>query len=85
MFSGRGLSVEVDRPFRGALVPLQFYRSDARVLAVMIEVNRGLYMDEDTGAKSPGFAATRAVLQEAMRDLIECTVEHVGTAGSGGA
>jgi N-formylglutamate deformylase len=44
-------SVAVDAPFAGALVPLASYRNDRRVLSVMIEVNRRLYMDEHSGLK----------------------------------
>jgi hypothetical protein len=36
--------VLVDAPFAGALVPLVSFRKDRRVLSVMIEVNRRLYM-----------------------------------------
>jgi hypothetical protein len=32
-----GLSVTVDAPFAGALVPLSCYRKDDRILSVMIE------------------------------------------------
>jgi N-formylglutamate deformylase len=46
-----GYSVAVDAPFAGALVPLSAYGKDRRVLSVMIEVNRRLYMDELTGQK----------------------------------
>ena len=48
-----GFTVEVDRPFAGALVPLRWYGRDARVSAVMLEVRRGLYCDECTGEASP--------------------------------
>ena len=54
-FEEAGWSVAVDRPFVGALVPMRFYRKDLRVRAVMVEVRRGLYMDERTGARLPGF------------------------------
>jgi N-formylglutamate deformylase len=37
--------------FSGALVPLSSHRKDRRVLSVMIEVNRRLYMDEESGLK----------------------------------
>jgi N-formylglutamate amidohydrolase len=56
-FEELGWTVAVDRPFAGALVPMRFYRRDLRVRAVMVEVNRGLYMDEQTGAKLAGFEA----------------------------
>ena len=50
-----GYSVAVDAPFAGALVPLASYRKESRILSVMIEVNRGLYMNEHSGLKKPDF------------------------------
>lgn len=50
-----GYSVAVDAPFSGALVPLAAYRKDRRIMSVMIEVNRRLYMDENTGSKNQAF------------------------------
>ncbi len=55
MFESVGWTVAVNRPFAGALVPIRFYGKDRRVRALMIEVNRRLYMDELTGEKLPGF------------------------------
>jgi N-formylglutamate amidohydrolase len=57
-----GYSVAVDAPFAGALVPLSTYCRDRRVMSVMIEVNRRLYMDEQPGAKTEDFAPVRAAL-----------------------
>jgi len=65
-----GWSVEVDRPFSGALVPMAFYRSDARVIAIMIEVNRRLYFDEGMGAASPAFDNCRAKLATVLRAVV---------------
>lgn len=45
-FADAGLSVMVNRPFAGALVPVSRYHQDRRVTAIMIEINRRLYMDE---------------------------------------
>ena len=42
--------------FAGALVPGSRYRRDARVAAVMVEVNRGLYLREDDATPLPEFA-----------------------------
>jgi N-formylglutamate deformylase len=50
-----GFSVEVDRPFAGALVPLRWYRRDPRVASVMLEVRRGTCMDEATGEPLQAF------------------------------
>jgi N-formylglutamate deformylase len=57
-----GYSVSVDAPFAGALVPLASYRNDRRILSVMIEVNRHLYMDEHSGQKNKDFGQVAAVL-----------------------
>ena len=65
-----GWTVEVNRPFAGALVPMAYYGVDARVSAIMIEVNRGLYLDEATGMRSSGFDICRQKLAVVIRSLI---------------
>jgi N-formylglutamate amidohydrolase len=62
----RGLTVGIDWPYSGALVPNCFYQCNVRVRAVMIEVNRGLYMNETTGEASDRFAATRDVVHSLL-------------------
>jgi N-formylglutamate deformylase len=57
-----GYSVAVDAPFSGALVPLSSYRKNHRILSVMIEVNRRLYMEEDSGMKRHSFGRVCATL-----------------------
>lgn len=63
--------VELDRPFSGALVPAPYWRRDERVLAVMLEVNRGRYLDEATGRPSAGFEETERLLQAALVRLVD--------------
>ena len=41
-----GYSIAVDAPFAGAMAALFAYQRNLRVLSVMIEFNRRLYMDE---------------------------------------
>ena len=65
-FEQQGLSVELNRPFAGALVPMAYYRRDPRVSALMIEVNRRLYLDEDTAERLAAFDVVRARLEEAI-------------------
>jgi N-formylglutamate deformylase len=69
VFETVGWRVAVDRPFAGALVPMLFYRKDLRVSAVMIEVRRGLYMNEGTGEKLPGFDEVRERISTALRTI----------------
>ena len=51
-FESCGFLTSVNTPFAGALVPAKHYRRDARVTAVMIEVRRDLYLNENTGMLS---------------------------------
>lgn len=66
-----GLSVRLNDPYAGTLVPMRYLYRDRRVMSVMLEINRGLYMDEATGEKLPGFSRLReqirGVLTEAER------------------
>ncbi len=72
LFELAGFSVAIDRPFAGALVPMRFYGRDARVRAVMVEVNRRLYMDEESGERRvPAFDAIAQRIRDALEALAE--------------
>jgi N-formylglutamate amidohydrolase len=64
-----GYSVGINSPYSGSLVPSATYRRDPNVWSVMIEVNRRLYMDEKTGAKSPGFKSVKGSIQAILKEL----------------
>ena len=71
VFSAAGYSVELNRPFAGSLVPLEHYQKDPRVSSVMIEVNRGLYLDPPTrGSKSTRFDEIQTVVQECVSRIL---------------
>ncbi|MEZ2144783.1 N-formylglutamate amidohydrolase [Bradyrhizobium sp. DN5] len=64
--SAAGFSVLIDRPFAGALVPAKYYRREPTVRAVMVEINRRLYMDEQTGERLPNFGEIRQAVSEML-------------------
>jgi N-formylglutamate deformylase len=70
-FAARFGPVAFDRPFTGALVPAAYYRRDASVRALMVEVRRDLYMDEATAAKLPDFAGVAERVRDAVGELTE--------------
>ena len=67
-FQSLGFEVLENRPFSGSIVPLRYYRKDPHVHSIMIEVNRGLYLKNDTeyGAR---FHEIRSVLSRAIELL----------------
>lgn len=60
-------------------MPLSAYQKDRRVLSVMIEVNRRLYMDEHCGVKFAGFANVQATLGRIIMLAAEVAAREMTT------
>ncbi len=65
-----GWRVSLNEPFAGALVPASRYRRDARVGAVMVEVNRRLYMHEVDATLSADFEDVARRIRESCVEAI---------------
>lgn len=61
-----GYHARVNTPYCGSITPIKHYGKDRRVVSVMVEVNRRLYMDEKTGEKSADFEAVRGMCRRLM-------------------
>lgn len=65
-FAAEGFRVRLDSPFSGTFVPSGFYGRDRRVRSVMVEVRRGLYIDETTARRGPHYGAVRDAVERAV-------------------
>jgi N-formylglutamate amidohydrolase len=70
MFAEKGFSVQINRPFAGTITPSKFYQSNNAVRSIMIEINRKLYMDEETGEKNDNFKAMTKCIRSISMSLM---------------
>lgn len=63
-FNKEGYSLGIDWPYKGAIVPLQHYRTNKQVQSIMLEINRALYMNEETGEKTARYSETKKITSE---------------------
>lgn len=77
LFQASGLPVAVNRPYAGTLVPTSFYGTDHRVSSIMIEVNRGLYMDELSGDRLTGFAEFARLFRRDLHTICDSAVAYM--------
>lgn len=74
-FSSYGYSTDFDNPYSGTITPMGMYKSEPRLSAIMIEMNRSLYMDVETASKAKGFCK----LKTCLRDYLTSIDEHYGS------
>ena len=70
-FSKAGFSTALNKPFAGAIVPIEHYRKNKAVTSIMIEIRRDLYMNEVTGRKIENFAVVKNAISEVLQGLVE--------------
>ena len=68
-FETKGYTLGVDTPYSGSIVPMEYYQKDPRVTSIMLEVNRGLYLKENTNEKSDEYSKTKEIVQGYMNLL----------------
>lgn len=68
-FETNGYTLGVDTPYSGSIVPMEYYQKDPRVTSIMLEVNRGLYLKENTNKKSENYNKTKEIVQGYMNLL----------------
>jgi N-formylglutamate amidohydrolase len=70
-FGQSGYTVAVNRPFAGTIVPMSFYKKSQSVMSIMIELNRGLYMDEATGQKHRNYEVIEKSITALLQGMVQ--------------
>ena len=68
-FNQKGYSLGVDLPYTGSIVPLEHYQKNKNVQSIMLEINRKLYLKENSNEKSDNYKTTKKVTQEFIREI----------------
>lgn len=81
--SSRGWTFGIDRPYAGSIVPMQHFGKDARVLSIMVEINRKRYLtlEGNNAVRSAGFNATRDLVLGLISALQREATAFLGTQG----
>ncbi|MBO6551884.1 MAG: N-formylglutamate amidohydrolase [Roseitalea sp.] len=66
-----GYMVAANKPYAGGFITEHYGRPAKGLHAVQIEINRGLYVDEQTLQRKPGFDALREDLFQFMATLVD--------------
>ncbi len=70
IFGGLGYAVVRNNPYAGGFTTHHYGEPSNGVHALQIEINRSLYMDEDTLGRRPGFAKLKADIRQFMEQLV---------------
>jgi N-formylglutamate deformylase len=65
------LSLGIDTPYSGSIVPMEYYQKESKVTSIMLEVNRRLYLNEPTNEKSINYNITKEFVQGYLTMLRE--------------
>ncbi len=64
-----GYTVKINEPYSGTLVPMEHFKKETMIISIMIEINRSLYMDEETGEKNDQFYLIQAQIENLLREI----------------
>jgi N-formylglutamate deformylase len=68
-FIKNNYDVQINKPYGGTLVPIEFYKKDHKVTSIMIEINRSLYMNERTGEKKDTFESVKKEIKMVLHSI----------------
>lgn len=68
-FDSNGFILGINWPYEGTMVPLDYYQKDKRVMSVMLEVNRDLYVEDQATTSSETYVITKEIVQQFLMHM----------------
>jgi N-formylglutamate deformylase len=68
-FENAGYSLGIDWPYKGSIVPLEHYQKNNNVQTIMLEINRGLYLNEPSNEKSESYLKVKEITQQFIKTI----------------
>jgi N-formylglutamate amidohydrolase len=68
-FEKAGYTLGVDWPYRGSIVPIDYYKKNRSVATIMLEINRSLYLKEPTNQKSEKYEQIKEVVNDYIKTI----------------
>jgi N-formylglutamate amidohydrolase len=68
-FKSKGYSIYLNKPYKGTIVPLEYYRKNKSVHSIMLEINRKLYMNETVTEKSENYTHTKKLIKKFIKEI----------------
>ena len=81
-FAGAGFSIVRNSPYAGGYTTSLYGRAGAGCHAFQIEINRSLYLDEESMARRAGFAAFQKKLMDALARLTRMPLAGIARGGN---
>lgn len=71
-FKSANYSLGIDWPYKGSIVPLEYYKKNRNVQTIMLEINRKLYLKEPTNEKSENYSEIKFITNEFIKAIKSC-------------
>lgn len=68
-FKNKSYTFGIDWPYKGTIVPMEFYQTNKNVHSIMLEINRKLYLKEDSNEKSESYEENKGVVKEYINEV----------------
>lgn len=68
-FENAGYTLGIDWPYKGSIVPMEYFQKNNMVQTIMLEINRELYLNEPSNEKSESYLKVKEITQQFIKTI----------------